>query len=67
MSLPFKITAQSVGAQKAYKKFIERYGVEEGARIFIARAREHGTGTTDRQKVNSVYKKGGHFDQRGVK
>lgn len=61
MSLPFKISAQSVGAQKAYWRFVSRYGRKEGERIFLARAEEHGTGSTIRQKVNSVYKKGGEF------
>lgn len=59
--LPFKITAQSVGAQKAYARITDRYGKTEGTRIFLERAREHGTGSTDRQKVNSIYKKGGSF------
>jgi hypothetical protein len=61
MSLPFKLSAQTKGAQKAYQNFINRYGVVEGQRIFLARAEEHGSGSTIRQKVNSVYKKGGQF------
>lgn len=61
MTLPFKLTAQSKGAQKAFKNFTERYGLEEGQRIFLARADEHGEGNTLRQKVNSIYKRGGNF------
>lgn len=60
-SLPFKITAQTKGAQKAYKRIVRRYGIEEGRRIFLERAEEHGDGNTIRQKVNSIYKKGGGF------
>lgn len=56
--LPFKLSAQSRGAQKAYRKFVNRYGVEEGRRIFLARAEERGEGSTIRQKVNNVYKRG---------
>lgn len=56
--LPFKITAQSKGAQKAYRRFTRRYGGDEGARIFLAKAEERGTGNTIRQKVHSVYTKG---------
>lgn len=59
MSLPFKITAQTRGAQKAYRRFQLQYGHREGDRIFLEYAEEHGTGNTIRQKVNSVYKKGG--------
>lgn len=56
--LPFKLKAQTVGAQKAYRAMVEQYGREEGTRIFLAKAEERGTGNTIRQKVNSVYKKG---------
>jgi hypothetical protein len=56
--LPFKITAQTKGAQKAYRAFVSEYGRDEGTRIFLAKAEEKGTGTTLRQKVNSVYKRG---------
>lgn len=59
--LPFKIDAQSVGAQKAYRNFISRYGKKEGTRIFLARAEENGKGSTIRQKVNFIYKTGGKF------
>jgi len=62
--LPFKLTAQTKGAQRAYRKFIERYGWQEGRRIYLARAEEHGAGTTLRQKVNSVFKYGGKFHDR---
>jgi len=56
--LPFKITAQSVGAQKAYRAMVAEYGLDEGRRIFLAKAEERGTGSTLRQKVHSVYKTG---------
>lgn len=59
--LVFKINAQSKGAQKAYRRFIEQYGLDEGRRIFLARADERGIGSTLRQKVNSVYRKGSHL------
>jgi hypothetical protein len=57
--LPFKITAQTVGARRAYRRFVNRYGLEEGRRIFLAKADERGEGSTLRRKVNSIYKKGG--------
>jgi hypothetical protein len=59
--LPFKITAQTVGAQKAYRGFVKQYGVEEGRRIFLAKADERGHGKTIREKVNNVYKTGAHL------
>ena len=59
--LPFKITAQTKGAQKAYARFVAQYGKSEGTRIFLAKAEEQGKGTTVRQKVNSIYKHGGHL------
>lgn len=62
MSLPFKIEAQSKGAQKAYGRFTQQYGKKEGERIFLLYAEEHGTGNTIRQKVNSVFKKGAHIE-----
>lgn len=46
------------GAQKALGNFISEYGREEGERIYKAKADEKGTGSTLRQKVNSVYKTG---------
>lgn len=61
LMLPFKIEAQTKGAQKAYKRFTKTYGKKEGERIYLAYADEHGTGATIRQKVNSVFKKGGHL------
>lgn len=56
--LPFKLSAQSRGAQKAYGNFIDQYGQAEGERIFLAKAEERGRGKTLRQKVNSIYKTG---------
>jgi len=56
--LPFLITAQTQGAQKAFRNFISEYGYNEGARIYLKKADEQGTGSTLRQKCNSVYKKG---------
>jgi len=56
--LPFKITAQTVGAQKAYRAFVREYGLEEGRRIFLQKANERGEGSTLRKRVNSVYKTG---------
>lgn len=58
MSLPFKLSAQSAGAQKAYAAFVRQYGKAEGERIFLAKAEERGRGRTLREKVNSVYKTG---------
>jgi len=60
-SLPFDITKQTKGAQKAFRNMVQDYGTDDGPRIFLERAEEHGTGNTIRQKVNSIYKKGGHF------
>jgi hypothetical protein len=57
-NLPFKLTNMSKGAQKAYRNFISFYGLNEGRRIYLAKASEQGTGKTIRQKVNSVYRKG---------
>lgn len=56
--LPFKLSSQTVGAQKAYAGMISRYGVAEGRRIFLTKAAEQGTGSTPRQQVNSTYKVG---------
>jgi hypothetical protein len=56
--LPFLLSAQSKGAQKAHLNFIREYGYNEGNRIFLQKAEERGQGSTIRQKVNSVYKKG---------
>lgn len=59
--LPFPISAQSKGAQKAYRRFVQQYGRAEGTRIFLAKAEEHGQGSTLREKVNSTYKTGAHL------
>lgn len=56
--LPFDISKQSAGAQKAYANFIKEYGKSEGTRIFLQKAEERGKGNTIRQKVNSIYHKG---------
>jgi hypothetical protein len=51
----------SAGAQKALRNFRRTYGSKEGNRIFLAKADENGAGRTLRQKVDSIYKKGGHL------
>lgn len=56
--LPFKISRQTKGAQKAYRAFVKQYGLADGRRIFLAKAEENGVGKTIRQKVNSTYKHG---------
>lgn len=61
-ALGFKISAQSKGAQKAYRRITKHYGLEEGRRIFLARADERGQGNTIRQKVNDIYHKGAKLD-----
>jgi hypothetical protein len=58
MALPFKITAQPAGTQKAYEHMVQFYGKKEGERIFLKKAEEQGSGNTIRQKCNSIYKKG---------
>lgn len=60
MSLPFKLSAQPKGTQKAYSEMTSFYGQREGERIFLKKADEQGTGTTIRQKCNSIYRKGSH-------
>jgi len=57
-ALGFKITAQTKGAQKAYRAFVRQYGLAEGRRIYLQKADEQGVGNTTRQKVNSIYKTG---------
>lgn len=57
-SLPFKLSAQTKGAQKAYKNFQNEYGEQHGHDLYLKKADEQGSGNTIRQKVNSVYKKG---------
>jgi len=61
MKLPFKITAQTKGTQKAYRRIVNRYGLDDGRRIFLERAKLHGEGNTLREQVNSIYKHGGRF------
>jgi len=56
--LPWKLSAQTKGFQKAYRSFQDFYGPEEGLRIFLQKADEQGAGTTLRQKANSVFKTG---------
>lgn len=56
--LPFKLSAQSKGAQKAYRNFVKQYGRQKGTEIYLKKAYERGEGKTIRQKVNSVYKTG---------
>jgi hypothetical protein len=56
--LPFDISKQSAGAQRAYDSFVEFYGKSEGTRIFLQKAEDEGKGNTIRQKVNSIYHKG---------
>jgi len=56
--MPWKMTAQTVGFQRAYRNFIDFYGYTEGNRIFWQKADEQGSGNTIRQKANSIYKKG---------
>lgn len=67
MTLPFKISAQSKGAQKAYSRFVHQYGKKEGERIFLKKAEEQGTGKTIRQKVNSIYHKGASVGEANSK
>lgn len=62
MTLPFDISKQTAGAQKAYDAFIKQYGKREGERIFLAKAEERGKGRTLREKVNFTYKKGARLD-----
>jgi len=54
----FKIRSLSKGAQKARLRMLKEYGTDEGDRIWREKAEERGTGTTLRQKIESVYKKG---------
>lgn len=61
MTLPFEISAQPASTRKAYGRFVRQYGKREGERIFLAYADEHGKGNTQRQRVNSAFKKGGHI------
>ena len=56
-----RVDTLTKGAQKALANFQKEYGKREGQRIYLAKADEQGVGNTLRQKVNSVYKKGGHL------
>lgn len=62
MTLPFKLSAQTVGAQKAFREFVSQYGRSEGERIFLAKAEERGKGKTIREKVNFTYRTGARLD-----
>ncbi len=57
-ALPFKLTAQPLGVQKAYRQMTKEYGATKGRQVFLAKAQEKGTGNTIRQKVVSVYHTG---------
>ena len=61
--MPFLVSAQRVGTQRAYSNFISFYGVKEGRRIFLKKAEEQGQGNTLRQKANSIYKKGAKLER----
>lgn len=61
-ALPFDISKQSAGAQKAYSEMVKFYGKEKGTDVFLLKAEEQGTGNTLRQKVNSIYHKGAKID-----
>lgn len=65
--LPFKITAQSVGAQKAYRAMVRQYGLEKGRQVFIAKAVENGRGKTITAKVNSTYMTGAKLPKKEAK
>ena len=58
MKYQFKIRNLTKGAQKARRRMLRGYGTEEGDRIWREKAEEQGTGSTLRQKLNSIYKKG---------
>lgn len=62
--LPFDISKQSAGAQKAYARMVHHYGQAEGERIFLAKAEEQGKGSTLREKVNYTYKTGARLGKR---
>jgi hypothetical protein len=62
--LPFMISAQTVGAQKAWRNFKKQYG-DDAARIFLAKADEQGEGNTPRKRCNSVFKTGAKNDRKG--
>lgn len=56
--LPFLLSAQSRGVQKAYKNMVSEYGLVKGRQVFLAKASEQGTGNTIRQKADSIYTRG---------
>jgi hypothetical protein len=56
--LPFQLSAQTKGTQKAYSEMVKFYGKKKGTEIFLKKAEEQGTGKTIRQKCNSIYKTG---------
>lgn len=62
--LPFRLTAQSKGVQRAYQEMISFYGLSEGRRIFLAKANEQGVGSTVRKRCDSVYTTGRHLPRR---
>lgn len=62
--IPFKLSAQSVGVQRAYQEMVSFYGVTEGRRIFLARANELGVGNTIRQRAHSTYTTGKKLTRR---
>jgi len=64
-TIPWKLSAQTVGFQHAYKNFVQQYGQEEGTRIFLKKAEEQGTGNTLRQKANSIYRNGAKLHTSG--
>lgn len=55
------------GAQKAYERFQEFYGTEDGRRIFIKKALEQGDGKTIREVVADVYATGTTVDTSAKK
>ena len=64
--LPFKLSAQSAGVQKAYRGFLTSYGLTEGRRIFLQKAAEQGVGSTLRQKCDSIYTRGRKIKPKGA-
>lgn len=67
--IPFRINGLgrtdtlTSGARKALGNFINDYGEGKGIRLFVAKAEDHGKGSTLRQQVNSIYKKGGKVNE----
>ena len=56
-----RVDTLTKGAQKALENMITGYGMKDGVRIFVQKAEEQGVGKTLRQRINSIYKKGGHL------